>query len=47
MSRGVPDKEAEALLIQAFIGETIDEIGHEGIRNALMFAALRWLGARG
>ena len=47
MSRGIPDKEAEALLIQAFIGETIDEIRHEGIRNALMFAALRWLGARG
>jgi Fe-S cluster assembly protein SufD len=47
MSRGIPDKEAEALLIQAFIGETIDEIGHEGIRNALMFATLRWLGARG
>ncbi len=46
MSRGIHEKEAEALLIQAFIGETIDEIAHEGIRHALMFAALRWLGAR-
>ena len=46
MSRGIHEKEAEALLIQAFIGETIEEITHEGIREALMFAALKWLGAR-
>ena len=46
MSRGIHEKEAEALLIQAFIGETIEEIAHEGIREALMFAALKWLGAR-
>ncbi|MFZ0845352.1 MAG: SufD family Fe-S cluster assembly protein, partial [Pseudolabrys sp.] len=46
MSRGIHEKEAEALLIQAFIGETIEEIAHEGIRDALMFAALKWLGAR-
>ncbi len=47
MSRGIPDKEAEALLIEAFIDETIEEIAHEGIRDALKFAALKWLGARG
>lgn len=47
MSRGIPDKEAEALLVEAFIDETIEEIAHEGIRNALKFAALKWLGARG
>jgi Fe-S cluster assembly protein SufD len=47
MSRGIPEKEAETLLVQAFIGETIEEIAHEGIRQALMFAALKWLGARG
>jgi Fe-S cluster assembly protein SufD len=46
MSRGIPAKEAEALLIQAFIDETIEEIAHEGIRDALKFAALKWLGAR-
>ena len=46
MSRGISEKEAEALLIQAFIGETIEEIAHEGIRDALMFAALKWLGVR-
>jgi Fe-S cluster assembly protein SufD len=46
MSRGISDKEAEALLIQAFIGETIEEIEHEGFRDALMGAALQWLEAR-
>ena len=46
MSRGIPDKEAEALLIEAFIDETIEEIAHEGIRDALKFAALKWLGVR-
>jgi Fe-S cluster assembly protein SufD len=45
MSRGIPEKEAEALLVQAFIGEVVEEIAHEGIRDALMFAALKWLGA--
>ncbi len=46
MARGIPEAEAEALLIQAFIGETVEEIAHEGVREALMFAARRWLGAR-
>ena len=45
MSRGIPAKEAEALLIQAFIGEAIEGIEHEGVRDALMFAALKWLGS--
>jgi Fe-S cluster assembly protein SufD len=47
MSRGIHEKEAETLLIQAFIGETIEEVAHEGIRESLNLAALRWLGARG
>ena len=46
MSRGIPEPEAEALLIQAFIGEAIEEIAHEGIREALMNAAIAWLDAR-
>jgi Fe-S cluster assembly protein SufD len=46
MSRGIPDGEAEALLVQAFVGEVVEEIAHEGIREALMFAARKWLGAR-
>ena len=47
MSRGIPEKEAEALLIQAFVDDAIEAIEHEGIREALMFAALKWLGTRG
>ncbi len=40
MSRGISDKESEALLIQAFIGETVEEIAHEGIREAVMNQAI-------
>jgi Fe-S cluster assembly protein SufD len=47
MARGIPEKEAEALLIQSFVGEAIETIAHEGVRADLMFAAIRWLGARG
>ena len=47
MARGIPAREAEALLIQSFVGEAIETIAHEGVRNDLMFAAVRWLGARG
>ena len=47
MSRGIPEKEAEALLIQAFVGEAIEEIAHEGIREALLSAAVKWLDSRG
>ena len=46
MSRGIDDKQAEALLIQAFIGETIEEVAREGFRDALMTAALSWLETR-
>jgi Fe-S cluster assembly protein SufD len=46
MSRGIPGAEAETLLIQAFIDEAIEEVAHEGVRKALMFAALKWLGSR-
>jgi len=47
MSRGIPEKQAEALLIQAFVGEAIEEIAHEGVREAIMQAAVSWLDARG
>jgi Fe-S cluster assembly protein SufD len=47
MSRGISETEAEALLIEAFIDETIDQIAHQGIRDALKFNALKWLGTRG
>jgi Fe-S cluster assembly protein SufD len=47
MSRGIPEKQAEALLIQAFVGEAIEEITHDGIRKAIMQSAINWLDARG
>ena len=47
MSRGIPEKEAEVLLIQAFVGEAIEDIANEGIREALLDAAAKWLEARG
>jgi Fe-S cluster assembly protein SufD len=46
-SRGIPAKEAEALLIQAFIGEAVEGIEHAGLREALMERAQRWLAERG
>jgi Fe-S cluster assembly protein SufD len=46
MARGISEPEADALLIQAFIGEALDTIAHEGVRAALTFATLRWLGER-
>ncbi|MBV9260623.1 MAG: SufD family Fe-S cluster assembly protein, partial [Pseudolabrys sp.] len=45
-ARGIPPKEAEALLIQAFIGEAVETIAHEGLREAIMNAAVAWLRAR-
>jgi len=46
-ARGIPEKEAEALLIQAFVGEAIEGIEHAGLREALIESAGRWLAARG
>lgn len=45
-ARGIPQKEAEALMIQAFIGETVEGIAHDGIREALMERTQHWLSAR-
>jgi Fe-S cluster assembly protein SufD len=46
-ARGIPAKEAESLLIQAFVGEAIEGIEHAGLREALLESAERWLKARG
>ena len=43
MSRGIPEPQARALLIEAFIGEAIEKVEHEAIRSALMDAARAWL----
>jgi Fe-S cluster assembly protein SufD len=47
MARGIPEKEAEALLIQAFAAEVVEAIEHEDVREALMEAIVDWLGQRG
>ncbi len=46
-ARGIPQKEAEALLIQAFVGDAIDGVAHEGLRDILSARVAAWLEARG
>ena len=46
MARGIPEKEAEALLVQAFVGEAIEGIEHAGLRDALLGHVASWLSAR-
>jgi Fe-S cluster assembly protein SufD len=46
MARGIPEAEAEALLIQAFLGEAIEGVEHAGLREALMDQVVAWLKAR-
>jgi len=45
-ARGIPAKEAEALLVRAFVGEAVDGIEHAGLREVLMDAVIAWLAAR-
>ena len=45
-ARGIPEKEAETLLIQAFVGEAVDGIEHAGLRDVLMDQVAAWLRAR-
>ena len=47
MARGIPAAEAEALLIQAFLGEAVEGIEHAGLREVLMEAVAAWLKVRG
>jgi len=46
-ARGLSEKEAQALLIQAFVGEAIESIVNDGLRELAISAARRWLEARG
>ena len=46
MARGIPEVEAESLLIQAFVGEAIEGIEHAGLRDALMEQVVAWLQKR-
>jgi Fe-S cluster assembly protein SufD len=45
-ARGLPEKDAQALLIQAFVGEAIEGIADDDLRETVMAAAQRWLEAR-
>lgn len=47
IARGIPAKEAEALLVQGFVGEAVDVIAHDGLKSAVMDATAAWLTARG
>jgi Fe-S cluster assembly protein SufD len=46
-ARGLSEKEAQALLIQAFVGEAIESIANDVLRELAIAAAERWLAARG
>lgn len=45
-ARGIPQKEAEALMVQAFVGEAIEPVENEPLRESLMAAVEAWLKAR-
>jgi Fe-S cluster assembly protein SufD len=46
MSRGVSKPEAEALMVESFVGEAIDFIEDEGVREVLHGLVQDWLAAR-
>ncbi len=43
-TRGIPEAAARALLVQAFVGEAIERIEDEALRDALGQASAAWLG---
>ena len=45
-ARGLPEKEAQALLVEAFVGEAIESIQNDDLRDIAVAAAQRWLAAR-
>ena len=42
-SRGIPEAEARALMIESFIGEAIDKVENPELHTALMAFAVNWL----
>ena len=47
MARGLPKPIAESLLVQAFVGEAVESVTHEGARAALIGEIEAWLASRG
>jgi Fe-S cluster assembly protein SufD len=45
-ARGLPEKDAQALLIQAFVGEAIEQIADDDLREHVIGVAERWLERR-
>ena len=45
-SRGIPERDAKAMLLEAFGGESIDRIENEVLINALRARLRAWLGSR-
>ncbi|WP_439400630.1 Fe-S cluster assembly protein SufD [Bradyrhizobium sp. DASA03068] len=45
-ARGLPEKQAQALLIQAFVGEAIEQIADDTLREHVIGIAERWLERR-
>ncbi len=45
-ARGLPEKQAQALLIQAFVGEAIEQIADDDLREHVIGMAERWLERR-
>ncbi|TPQ41213.1 Fe-S cluster assembly protein SufD [Bradyrhizobium guangdongense] len=45
-ARGLPEKDAQALLIQAFVGEAIEQIADDDLREHVVGMAERWLERR-
>jgi Fe-S cluster assembly protein SufD len=43
-ARGIPETEARALLIQAFVGEALERIENEALREAFAHTTAAWLG---
>jgi Fe-S cluster assembly protein SufD len=46
MARGLPRPEAETLLLQAFLGEAVEIVEHESLREVLVGVLEAWLEAR-
>ncbi len=46
MARGLPRKDAEALIVQAFLGEAVEAVEHEDVRDALFEMIAGWLSLR-
>jgi Fe-S cluster assembly protein SufD len=45
-ARGLPEQEAQALLVAAFVGEAIESIANDNLRDIAIAAAQRWLATR-